>query len=65
MILTYKNKPAVIYYVPTCGGTTEEAKNVFSEEQIPYLISTKDGDPANCAISPRFNWEEKFLNQNL
>ncbi len=60
MILTYEDKPAVIYYSSTCGGRTEDAQNVFSDEHISYLISIKDGEPPNCSISPRFTWEEKF-----
>ncbi len=65
MILTYKNKPAIIYYSSTCGGRTEDAQNVFSEKHIPYLISQIDGEPANCSISPRFIWEVSFSKQEI
>ncbi len=65
MILTYQNRPAVIYYSSTCGGMTEDVQNVFSDEHIPYLVSIKDGEPANCSISPRFNWEEKISKQRF
>ncbi len=65
MILTYDDKPAVIYYHSTCGGYTEDAENVFSKNHIPYLISVKDGSPANCSISPKFNWEFTFSNDDL
>ena len=65
MILTYDDKPAIIYYSSTCGGRTEDAQNVFTDEQIPYLISIKDGEPPNCSISPRFNWQVKFSKEDF
>ncbi len=65
MILTYNSEPATIYYSSTCGGTTEDAQNVFTDQQIPYLISVKDGDPPNCSISPRFKWKERLSKEEF
>ncbi len=65
MILTYDDKPTVIYYSSTCGGKTENVKNVFSDEHIPYLISVKDGEPSNCSISPRYKWQERFTKEQF
>ncbi len=60
MILSYNNFPAVIYYSSTCGGHTEDASNVFSDEEIPYMKGVKDGDPAYCDISPKFRWNAEY-----
>lgn len=57
-ILTYKEEPAIIFYYSTCGGYTEDVSNVFSKLDVPYLKSIKDGTPANCSISPRYEWIE-------
>lgn len=58
LILTYENKPAIIFYHSTCGGFTEDALNVFTKANVPYLKSIRDGSSANCSISPRFEWTE-------
>lgn len=60
MILAYNNVPAEIYYSSTCGGHTEDAANVFSYGEIPYMKGVVDGDPPYCSISPKFRWTEKF-----
>ena len=60
LLLKYNGIPATIYYHSTCGGITEAAVNVFTNKEIPYLISIEDGDVPNCKISPRFMWEEKY-----
>ena len=62
VILKYDDEPALIYYHSTCGGFTESAVNVFSNEEIPYLVSIEDGREPYCKISPRFKWQEKFSN---
>ena len=59
-ILTYENGPAVMFYHSTCGGQTEDAKNVFGHEDIPYLISVEDGIGPFCNISPRYEWHENY-----
>ncbi len=58
LILTYDDKPAVTFYHSTCGGYTEDAKNVFPNMELPYLKVVKDGDEPYCAISPKFTWTE-------
>ncbi len=58
LILTYASKPAIIFYHSTCGGFTEDAANVFTRIDVPYLKSIKDGSSAYCKISPRFEWSE-------
>jgi stage II sporulation protein D len=60
IILSYKGEPALLYYHSTCGGHTESAHNVFTDEKIEYLKGIQDGNPANCSISPRYNWTEVF-----
>ncbi len=59
-ILTYNDKPAVTFYHSTCGGTTEDAKNVFPNMKLPYLVSVMDGDKPYCSISPKYTWTETF-----
>jgi stage II sporulation protein D len=58
LILTFENKPAIIFYHSTCAGYTESSANVFTKEEIEYLKSIKDGDTPYCSISPNFNWKE-------
>ncbi len=60
MILSYNNFPAEIYYSSTCGGHTENAANVFSDGEIPYMKGVVDGDPPYCSISPKFHWTEEY-----
>jgi stage II sporulation protein D len=62
-ILTYDNKPAVIYYHSTCGGTTEAVDHVFAKGDIPYLRGINDGDTPYCNESPRFKWKETYSEQ--
>jgi stage II sporulation protein D len=59
-LLFYDAKPATIFYHSTCGGYTEDAVHVFSNNIIPYLISIKDGDEPYCKISPRYEWTETY-----
>ncbi len=60
LILTYRDKPAVTFYHSTCGGYTEDVKNVFPNMDLPYLVTVKDGDEPYCSISPKFTWTETF-----
>lgn len=60
MILTYHSQPAIVYYHSTCGGENENVENVFPQSPLPYLISIKDGIQPYCSISPRFEWEETY-----
>lgn len=66
LLLTYKDKPAVIFYHSTCGGYTEDAVNVFSSvKDAPYLQSLKDGEPSYCIISNKFQWKETYTAQEF
>lgn len=60
LILTYDGKPAVTFYHSTCGGYTEDAKNVFPNMDLPYLVTVKDGDGPYCSVSPKYKWTEVF-----
>ena len=60
LILKYEDNPAIIFYHSTCGGFTESSINVFTKEQLPYLMSIEDGNEPNCKISPRFTWKESY-----
>lgn len=59
-ILTYQGEVAQLFYSACCGGVTEDASNVFNKQEIPYLTSHTDGEPANCASSPAFAWTEEY-----
>ncbi len=60
LILKFDGTVTKVFYHSTCGGYTESSANVFTKEQIPYLVSIKDGDEPNCKISPRFEWTETY-----
>ena len=60
LILTYKNEIAEPFYSSSCGGTTEDATNVFSKRPIPYLTSHSDSDPGYCSNSPVYAWTETY-----
>ncbi|MBZ0200242.1 MAG: SpoIID/LytB domain-containing protein [Ignavibacteriaceae bacterium] len=65
MILTYNGNPATTLYYSTCGGRTEDGKNVFESADYPYLVSHDDSSPAYCSVSPRFEWEENYSGDEL
>ncbi|MCH8169899.1 MAG: SpoIID/LytB domain-containing protein [Bacteroidetes bacterium] len=60
LILTYDDKPAQVFYSASCGGHTENSKNVFGKYDIPYLEGVKDGDEPYCSIMPNFEWTEEY-----
>jgi stage II sporulation protein D len=60
MILKYDGKPAKIYYHSTCGGVSENAENVFPQQNHPYLSSVVDGSGPYCKISSRYEWSESY-----
>ena len=65
LILTYEGKPAATLYHSTCGGYTEDVKNVFPQINAPYLSGVKDGNKPYCSISPKFTWTEKYDEQSF
>jgi stage II sporulation protein D len=66
-ILTYKNKPAQIYYHSTCGGKLEAAHNLFSDTSLAYMQVANDalGDVFSCSASPYFRWIENRTIEEL
>lgn len=60
LILTYNDNPAQVFYSASCGGHTENSKNVFGKYDIPYLEGVKDGDEPYCSIMPNFEWTEEY-----
>jgi len=65
LILLFDGKPATVYYHSTCGGTSEKVENVFPQKPKTYLTSIKDGFNPYCKISPRFEWEEIYTQQQF
>lgn len=60
MILTYQHAPAKVFYFSSCGGATEDVGNVFSQKDIPYLVSVNDSKDPCCNIAPGYIWTEKY-----
>ncbi|HET9133925.1 MAG TPA: SpoIID/LytB domain-containing protein [Gemmatimonadales bacterium] len=62
-ILTYQGAPIDAFYYSTCGGRTEEGREVYPRATHPYLTSIVDADAdgrAYCEISPRYRWTERW-----
>ena len=59
-LLFYDDEPVVMFYHSTCGGNTEDVKNVFSNKNISYLAGVEDGSGPFCKISPRYEWIENY-----
>lgn len=59
-LLFYDGEPAVMFYHSTCGGHTEDVKNVFIKDDLPYLRSIEDGTEPYCKISPKYEWIENY-----
>jgi len=60
LILMFDNKPAVVFYHSTCGGRTENVKNIFGTDTASYLSGVVDGYGPDCSISPSFEWKEVY-----
>lgn len=60
LILTYQQKPAMVFYHANCGGYTEDIANVFGPVNLPYLKGVPDGDPPYCEKSPSYRWTESY-----
>ena len=65
LILTFEDKPALLFYHSTCGGYTESVENVFTSYSIPYMKSIEDGDEPFCKISPRYSWIETYTKEEI
>lgn len=64
-ILKYNGELATVFYHSSCGGYTEDCSHVFNSKSLPYLSGIKDGNDANCNISPNFEWTEKFSGNEI
>ena len=60
-ILVYNNKVLPAYFHASCGGHTENAKNVWGENLPPLA-----GVPCSfCARAPHANWKKNFRSQDI
>ncbi|MEE8349287.1 MAG: SpoIID/LytB domain-containing protein [Acidobacteriota bacterium] len=55
IIATYRNKPIVAFYSSTCGGRTEDYREMFQRGAIPYL---QGGAVCPDTSSPYHSWDE-------
>ncbi|NLD47203.1 MAG: SpoIID/LytB domain-containing protein [Clostridiaceae bacterium] len=62
-IVTYKGKPAAVFYFSSSGGRTEDVKNVWGSEDYPYLVSVED--KYESGNSWHYNWEVTYTAQKL
>jgi stage II sporulation protein D len=51
-VLTWKNEPIVALYTATCGGHTEDGKEIFPEHDEPYLRGVPCRAEADGVASP-------------
>lgn len=56
-VLTYNNKIIPAYFHATCGGMTEDARELWNVPDIPPLRGVPCGF---CVNSPHFNWKKNF-----
>jgi stage II sporulation protein D len=62
-IVTYKDKPAAVFYFSSSGGKTEDVKNVWGSEDYPYLTSVDD--PYESGKSWHYNWQISYTAQKI
>lgn len=55
IIATYRDQPIVAFYSSTCGGRTEDYREVFQRDSIPYL---QGGAVCPDTSSPYHSWDE-------
>jgi hypothetical protein len=58
-VVVYGNGMIEAYYHSTCGGTTDDIEDIWDKDPRPYLICVSDD--AACRDSKYFEWEERFL----
>jgi len=56
-VLTYNNKIIPAYFHATCGGMTEDARELWNVQDIPPLRGVPCGF---CKDSPHFHWKRNF-----
>lgn len=60
-ILIYRNKILPAYFHASCGGHTENAKNIWGENLPPLA-----GVPCSfCALAPHANWTRNFRSEDI
>lgn len=60
-ILVYNNKVLPAYFHASCGGHTENAKNIWGENLPPL-----SGVPCSfCALAPHANWKRNFRSKDI
>ena len=60
-ILVYNNKVLPAYFHASCGGHTENAKNIWGENLPPLA-----GVPCSfCALAPHANWKKNFRSKDI
>ena len=60
-ILVYNNKVLPAYFHASCGGHTENAKNIWGEN-LPPLAGVAC---SFCALAPHANWKRNFRSQDI
>lgn len=60
-ILVYNNKILPAYFHASCGGHTENAKNIWGENLPPLA-----GVPCSfCALAPHANWKKNYRSKDI
>lgn len=62
-IVTYKGKPAAVFYFSSSGGKTEDVRNVWGSEGYPYLVSVDD--PYESGKSWHYNWQVSYTAKKI
>ncbi len=62
-VVTYKGKPAAVFYFSSSGGKTEDVKNVWGSDGYPYLISVDD--PYESGKSWHYNWQVSYTAKKI
>jgi len=65
LVLENGNDLAKIFYYSSCGGRTEDFRNVFSGIDQNHLQSIEDGQDHYCKISPSYSWSERYSFQEI
>lgn len=70
MIVEYDGQPARCFFHSTCGGHTEDVRNVWQgQPSLPYLRGVSDTDSVTgqpfCIDSPQFSWTATFTGREL
>ena len=66
IIITYQGEPINALYTSTCGGHTEDAENIFTEESLPYLrgVECYPEMVSPEALQPRVEEEELIYTED-